>query len=388
VDLATINGVDLEKGVGGGGIAVALVEAPSSDLSLTFNGGWELEAPAGQRIAVLRGCGLRDYKPVLGSTLPMLERGLDLLAVQDNAVLQTHDATNDHLIWWLGPDGLVLEWAAGYGQRVTMSVTATVLDKDGNVIPQPAARPVAVHDSFRHFRRSELEIDLADAFREIWMALENLLDDIHPYTQGTEGDWLTSALGSADATVPLPVTPRSRESRVEAAMAAWYGTYRSRLFHAKTSRGRLGPMVPEVRDELSRTRAQIRNYYLELLRRGYNLRRGGGGMSYYAFQMMMTGMESTGLHLHAVGSDPAEPPYGMGAIVSSHEDQPWSRVFQARRLPVGAEPLRRLVLTGERDSKDFITSDWDVEITLEHVAELRARMRIYQDDNVGRRTTT
>lgn len=389
--MPSVCGVDLAAGVGGGGVAVQLAEPSSNRIELSFAGGWELVVPAEHRVAILRGCGLKDYVPVRNSVLPVLEQGLDLLAVEETALLRTVGATQDHIVWWPGPDGLVIEWVGSHGWRSDLRAGGVARDRQGNIVRSTPVQAVAVHHSFMHFRRSELGKDLANAFRETWLAMENLLDDIHPYESGSEGDWLVAALEKADQMVQLPFATDGGVSRPQAAKRAWYDSYRRRFFHAKSSRAKNdlvppGPVLHEVRDELEAARAEIRNYYLEVLRRRYNLQRGGGGLTYLGFQSGMDTIESMGLRLKVVGSAIKPSAGEAGLAVVSHRDRPWSRTFTARHLPRDADPVTHLVLTA--GGEDFYLSDLEVTACTDDAAEVRGRMRFYLEPNVGQRTTS
>jgi len=138
-------------------------------------------------------------------------------------------------------------------------------------VPHPP-RPAEVsgwHPSLRYYRRSQVSEDLADSLRNLWLAVENLLDASWPQGVGeSEHRWVKRALGEAEAVVDLqPHVPvGSQKSALNAALDYYYVALRHPVFHAKESRGRAVPFDVPSHGEMTEKHERLTQLYLALLR--------------------------------------------------------------------------------------------------------------------------
>jgi len=161
-------------------------------------------------------------------------------------------------------------------------------DRDGNPIELPAPPKLIYHESLRYFRLSQVTEDLFDAFRNMYLAFELLLEHKCPKRGRAEGEgaWLRRALSKVDETVPLSQVYRAKEPHIiESIYNDLYKNIRCRLFHAKQD-SRLFPQNLVDRQLVSEGLEKLTRIFLLLAREFLNVRRAGGKMTYEGFTWM------------------------------------------------------------------------------------------------------
>ncbi len=280
---------------------------------------------------------MRDYGPVLASGLAAGARGLDLLCAHDGPVHSFMKPADEHLVFWPSVTGLQVTWASTYRLPTKVSVGASVLTADGGANTTAGAAWFH-HPSFAHFRKSQLELDLADSYRHAYLALEALLDTVAPQQQNEgEGDWIERALKAANAIIEIPATDgASGTGAVERARERWYEQERRRLFHSKPSRSVLHLPTAADYEQLLIKKQEVASYYVSLARTFLQLRRGGGGMTYEGFEVIVLGPEEergAGVVTKDDGQPPAEGRFSPATRVPFAK--PTGRgTFVARRVAV------------------------------------------------------
>lgn len=119
-----------------------------------------------------------------------------------------------------------------------MGITVTVTNADGSVVQQesPVKGEVPWVPGLRFYRLSQASIDVFEAYRNLWLGFEALLDVICPKQRDErEEQWLLRALNLASATVDLTrFAPKDRDPS-KYILGTQYEHIRLPLFHAKLS---------------------------------------------------------------------------------------------------------------------------------------------------------
>jgi hypothetical protein len=118
---------------------------------------------------------------------------------------------------------------------IRASVSVEVRDKDGNIKPSaPIPEPLWTW-AFRYYRLSQASQDIFEAYRNLFLSLEALLNHIRPKLQNErEKRWLKNALSEVATKVQLANhAPRGIADPIDYFMKAQYEGIRCRLFHAK-----------------------------------------------------------------------------------------------------------------------------------------------------------
>jgi hypothetical protein len=118
------------------------------------------------------------------------------------------------------------------------------LDAHGNEIPPPLYVPPPHHPAYGYFRYSQTAESVFDAYRNMFLAFEAVLDHIAPKKSGeSEAEWLgravTDAVQKHAADLAAFVRTPGKDP-VEAFIGAHYAAVRCAVFHAKSAGGRGG----------------------------------------------------------------------------------------------------------------------------------------------------
>src|SRR5437867_5425743 len=165
------------------GLAVAfeLTRAPESDFLYRPDGaGWEVEIRAGQRSVVARTTDLLDRSALLATGLEYAQRCLDIVSFEKRreALLANPGAT--HVVLFPRDNRLVLQHVDVSTVGVGIgAATLVIKDKDGKVKEEPVQPPVWT-PGLRFYRLSQSSSDLYEAYRNLFLGLETLLDMLHP----------------------------------------------------------------------------------------------------------------------------------------------------------------------------------------------------------------
>jgi hypothetical protein len=289
----------------------------------------------------------------------MTQRALDVCCSRGIGDLSLVSAVDEHIVVWAGATGHVLRVVSttDLGVRVSASASAVVTNAAGAIVPQPA--PVGDwHPSMRYYRQSQLADDVFASTRNLWLAVENLLDSLSPVTPGErEERWLKKALRAADARVGLANFLPGGQSAAphNAAYQYFYADARTHLFHSKASRHPLLPHEEQGTNLLAGRHEYLTRFYLALLESMTGMRRPSGLMTFSGFEQANRVLEVTPEFV--VTDDPGpldatarvvNPEGGLaihiGAARDNNLERPGLKVF------VGATSAERLAAL-ERVSK-------------------------------------
>jgi hypothetical protein len=264
--MATLDGMHLLDPAGQptSGAAFVLDTLSKVDLSSTDNDGWNVEVKAlGKYVVAWNQKTPLSQEDCWEFAFKAVQRALDLFSISRSADLGVRDSQTEHMVWWPDPAGQVLRLtnvvtiSLGVG-----SIQVRVTDAAGNVVP-PAPRPPATwHESLRYFRLAQVTDDLFDAYRNLYLALESILDRIEPQKvlasgkAEPEGAWFKRALSIANSHVSLaPFAPKGSTNSVDDLFDELYVRTRTALFHAKSSRPSFLPHAPGKEHEAVRAAA-------------------------------------------------------------------------------------------------------------------------------------
>jgi hypothetical protein len=288
-----VDGVPLLNGPLGrrAGAAFPLRSAPAKTVEWQRADGWRLIAAAQSRYLIAIGGDARGHDDAWQSAYAVAQEALDVWSVRGACVLETEDPYSNHMAFWDEPTGPVLRLAWRETLGISISMEVEVRDQHGHVKPEPP--PVETwHESMRFFRQSQANVDLMDSLRSLWLAVENLLDDLEPFQRGIDNEerWLKRALKKALAmtsgTTGSVLTPSSAQGTApaphNAAFKYFYDDLRTHLFHAKASRK---PTLPQTAGvvELTERHERLTRFYLDVLRARTGVVRPSGVLTFAGF---------------------------------------------------------------------------------------------------------
>ncbi len=244
---------------------------------------WTVEVRAGSRVVVARGKGGASYDEARDNALDAANRALDFICLSGARPLAIRDTATEHIVWWSqGAQSVVRLLSV---PTLTLHVGAVTVTGGKPVVPLPPEWQA----SARYFRLSQLTDDLFDSFRNLYLALESILDHLAPQRAGEgEGKWLRRALTEAGKVVYLGGhAPKDAPDPVEALYDELYRSTRNQIFHAKTTRAHLLPHNSPARNAVEETARRAAYFYLALAEKVIHLRPPGSGVFAGFWQMQV-----------------------------------------------------------------------------------------------------
>jgi hypothetical protein len=281
---ATIDGMALFDGASAGG-AFRLSEAPSESATERI-GDWTIEVRAGSEIVVARGEGGETYEEARDAALAAANQGLDFRCLRGAAPMAISHAGTEHIVWWSEDSTSVIRLLSI--PTITLHVGKVTVTGGTPVVPPPPKW----QESARYFRLSQLTNDLFDSFRNVYLALESILDHLAPQRTippvEREGEWFRRALTEAGRVINLAGhAPKGVSDPVEALYDELYLSTRNLVFHAKATRAYLLPHSSPQRRAVEETTRRAAYLYLALAERVIHLRPPGSGWFAVAWRMQV-----------------------------------------------------------------------------------------------------
>ena len=187
---------------GGQGATFALSGTARRDRRQSF-GPWEAELRKDCAYDCVQSPVLNLNQPLddmIGAAHSVAQDLLDILAVEERTALLIAEP-HDNLVWRTGLHGLKLQLTSSITMTAEMSgITAVVRNAAGEVLPDPPYMPPQHHFAYRYFRYSQAAENVFDGYRNMFLALESLLDYIDAKQPNEpETEWLKRALATAQA---------------------------------------------------------------------------------------------------------------------------------------------------------------------------------------------
>jgi hypothetical protein len=246
--------------------------------------GVEVEVRSGVQAVVVRGMSATGHEPVLFQGPELANRALDMLAIAGLATMTLADVWSCHVAWWPAQQASIIRiWCSATRTWKTQG-EAVVRDPDGAVSSPHAGTAPVWHASMRYLRMSETTDDLFDAFRNVYLALESLLNKLQPRTSGEgEGQWLRRALTWVHGTAGLePYLSGQAADPVEAIYDELWKEVRNSVFHAKDPLTSFLPQDLARRSQIADAKDRYVQLYLDLAYRESGSRFPAGGIRLYS----------------------------------------------------------------------------------------------------------
>jgi hypothetical protein len=267
---------------------------------------WEVEVCQGQKSIIARCQDPLAIEQILSTGLELCQRALDLMSVSGKDNLQIEKPGESHVLVFKSDDKIILREVSISDFSVSLKATATVLDSDGNVIPPPLERQPDWMSAFRYYRLSQVNTDLFESYRNLYLSFESLLHEICPKdNKENEEDWLQRALENVNEKVDLSrVVPSGIRDPVKYIINTQYTNVRCKLFHAKGERiilphQNLNPtFVIESNRRLTRLWHELAAAYMDIQ---YER---GGGLTVNGFNLAMNNMLLNNDIAFAITADP------------------------------------------------------------------------------------
>lgn len=169
-----------------------------------------------------------------------------------------------------------------------ISVEIKTLDSSGNEIKSQLPPEPTWNESFRYYRLSQCSNDLFEAYRNLFLSFESLLNTIcNKKNSEGEGAWLKRALTAINLRVPLiSVTPNGTEEPISYIIHSQYKKVRCKLQHAKFPDAKLPHAHPSLQD-VRQAYGELAIIWRRVASAYFNIHIGGGVVTYIGFEKMM-----------------------------------------------------------------------------------------------------
>lgn len=262
-------------------------EAASGDSAEAIDG-WTIETRGGSEIVVARGDGGASYEEARDDALAAVNKGLDFLCLRGGPALAVQFAHAEHVVWWTGGGESVIRLLSA--PKLTFEMGRITVTGGTPVVP-PAPQ---WQESARYYRLSQLSDDLFESFRNLYLALESILDHIAPQRTTPplerEGDWFRRALTEAGRLINLSGHVRGAADPVQALYDELYLNTRNLVFHAKATRAYLLPHNSEERLAVEATTRRAAYLYRALAKEVIHLTPSGSGIFAAFWRMQVEGL--------------------------------------------------------------------------------------------------
>jgi len=322
--MAAVDGISLDAygaGKSSGAVALSLVTASRRSRLRQFpNDQWEIEMRAGADQIIARTCKSLSHDTMLDEGIEMIHRALDLLSVEELDHLVALTPANNYISLSQQNGKRTIRYFAVIDLPMEINVKMQIRRADGTIETPPAPGALPWASAFRFYRLSQSNNDLFDAFRNLYLSLEAVLDQLWPKKKRErEKVWLDRALSTSSTKVnyALLATPGVADPARDVANRIY--DVRVHLFHAKTGRTLLPDHNISYRKIAEAYRTLV-SLWTEIVRAWLGLARAGGAVTYSGFKRMLEGpyaetrIAITADDTTADKADQAASPKGMPVI--------------------------------------------------------------------------
>lgn len=284
-----IAGTEFLEGKFKSGISFSMLrKAPLKYIHETENGDWQVEFSKNSSEVVARSTSILSFDELQSLGFDTIQLALDILSVKGILSTNLDDPAGSHNgVYCSNGKSIAYTYSLlGFPLNISCSVKHT--DSSGKEIKPPQLEPIW-NESFRYYRLSQSSTDLFEAYRNLFLAFEALLNKICPKNSGEkERVWLKRSLEVVNSRIKLvDLTPTGSGNPVEYIISSQYINIRCKLQHAKFPQANLPHShlrpsdVKQAYGDLVRIWRHIAGTY-------FHVPTGGGLVTYEGFEDMMS----------------------------------------------------------------------------------------------------
>jgi hypothetical protein len=159
------------------------------------NSDWQVELKKDHIYAVARSRYPQAYDNLVAYGLEQILRCLDIIAVKKRGILALDHPQMNHIALFQTGEKTVLRHFSVTTLGIETSISVEVRDKDGNIKPSTPIPEPSWTSAFAYYRLSQASQDIFEAYRNLFLSLEALLNSIRPRLRDEyETTWLRNAL--------------------------------------------------------------------------------------------------------------------------------------------------------------------------------------------------
>ncbi|MFE1596879.1 hypothetical protein [Nocardia sp. NPDC058705] len=271
------------------GAIFLLRKEPVQDVAIKM-AGWTVEVSRGLKAVVVHGSKGNTFEDTFDHALLAANNGLDYMSFRGQCDVAIASAFDDCIVWWPESSRVVMRTQMTHTSVSHSSATVVAMDSTGREIPQAPAPTPLQHDAFRYLRMSRTSEYLYDSHRNMFLALESILSEIHPRTEKGERLWFRNALREAHKIEPMDTLAAPNVSNpLNWICNNLYSNERSGLMHAKSKSSYHLPQDHRKRERIESSLRRLSNYTISLLEKQLGITHNSSGLAQPGWEMMMKG---------------------------------------------------------------------------------------------------
>jgi len=272
-------------------------KSPMDGIVELESGKWEVELRKNNQNIIARSRDIFTDDQIVVKGFDSCQKYLDLLAVSQKAILVIQNPGQEYILLF-NRDGRMISRILTNGDLgMNLEASIRVFDKDGKEKKSPQELLPDWVPSFRYYRLSQSRTDLYDAYRNLYLAFESLLQEITPINNGErETDWLIRGLNEIKQKINLQHFVPVGKDPIPYITGIYYEHFRCKMFHAK-NRNFIIPHEWADAEKLSDAYSGLLRLWRQIAITYKNVQRGGGGITHQGFMVMMDGMAQKGFRM-------------------------------------------------------------------------------------------
>lgn len=199
------------------------------------NNSWEVELKLNQNNIVARYKNAINADEILIQGFTFCEYALDIMSVEGDGEYRIESPGSNHIVLYRNSLSYVLRETSLLDLHFKFSAKATVLDSNGQIVIQKEKPQILWKPEYRYYRLSQSENDVYEAYRNLFLAFESLLNSLCQKQSGErETIWFKRALSFISTKINLSdyVLAGSKD-QVNDFYQTYYVNIRCKLFHSK-----------------------------------------------------------------------------------------------------------------------------------------------------------
>lgn len=277
------------------GISYSLsMQSPISYVYKASGGDWQVEFSKNSTDVIARTMLTVSYEELQISGFSAIQEALDILSVKGLLTANLSDPAGSNVGVYHSNGKYILYAYYLFDFPIRANFNFKLIEASGNE-DKSLLIELVWNESFRYYRLSQTSNDLFEAYRNLYLGLEALLNSYFPKKKNEqEKNWLERCLREVNAKTSLAdFTPTGKEDPVDYIIKSQYKDIRCKLQHAKLPiailpHSQLNPSdVKQAYSDLNRIWRHIAKTYC-------NVKTGGGFTTHEGFEYMMDAVFKNG----------------------------------------------------------------------------------------------
>lgn len=289
------------------GVAYTLATTPNTSYEYsTRDEKWQVHFTSESNHIVARSRLRLPFERAQSEGFSAIQEALDILSVTGVLSTYLHQPGSQNICVHCKDEMSALSVYSLVDLPIRMKLDIKSIDEDGNETEHKETPNPTWNESFRYFRLSQCSNDLFEAYRNLFLAFEALLNSICKKSKGeSEGKWLQRALTFANTKSSLSqFAPTAQADAISHIIKTQYKDVRCKLQHAKFPSARL-PHSNITPIDVKQAYGELVRIWRHIAAAYYQTSSGGGIVTHGGFAALMDSALAGQSSLHFTPDDSA-----------------------------------------------------------------------------------